>query len=118
MRTLKYILAIVFMVGIVAMPAVVSAQDPCAYATQSTLCSSNNTADPNSVLNTVMNVLFFIVAAVSVIAIIVGGIMYATSAGDAGRTKKAKDTILYAVIGLVVAIFAFAIVNWVVGELT
>jgi hypothetical protein len=47
--------------------------------------------------------------------IIYGGIRYTTSAGDSSHVKAAKDTILYAVVGLVVAILAYAIVNFVVG---
>ena len=50
---------------------------------------------------------------VSVIFIIVGGIGYATSQGDSGKTKKARDTILYSVIGLIVALLAFAIVTFI-----
>jgi hypothetical protein len=46
--------------------------------------------------------------------IIVGGIRYTTSNGDSGRIKAAKDTITYAVVGLVVAILAYAIVNFVI----
>ena len=45
--------------------------------------------------------------------VILGGIQYSTSQGDAGKVKKAKDTIMYGIIGLVVAILAFAIVNFV-----
>ena len=47
------------------------------------------------------------------IVVIVGGIGYMTSTGDVGKAKKAKDTILYGIIGLVVALLAFAIVNFV-----
>lgn len=64
----------------------------------------------------VVNVLLFLLGAVAVIAIIVGGIMYAVSSGDAGRAKAAKDTIMYAVIGLIVAILAYAIVNFVISS--
>lgn len=113
-------IALVFSVSVIALTPDVAAQvtvDPCTLDASSSLCQGRNT-NVNSILRTIINVLLFIIAAVSVIVIIIGGIMYSTSTGDAGRTKKAKDTILYAVIGLVVAIFAFAIVNWVVGELT
>jgi hypothetical protein len=65
-------------------------------------------------IKTVVNVLLFLLGAIAVIMIIIGGIRYATSNGDAGQTKAAKDTILYAVIGLVVAILAYAIVNFVI----
>ena len=64
----------------------------------------------------VVNVLLFLLGVVAVIAIIVGGIMYAVSSGDAGRAKAAKDTIMYAVIGLIVAILAYAIVNFVISS--
>ena len=62
----------------------------------------------------VTNILLFLIGTIAVIAIIIGGIRYTTSNGDASQTKAAKDTILYAVVGLVVAIMAYAIVNWVV----
>jgi hypothetical protein len=45
--------------------------------------------------------------------LIYGGIRYTTSGGNANSVTAAKNTILYAIIGLVVAIFAYAIVNWV-----
>lgn len=66
-------------------------------------------------IKNVVNVLLFLLGAIAVIMIIIGGIRYATSNGDAGAIKGAKDTILYAVIGLIVAILAYAIVNFVVG---
>lgn len=50
-----------------------------------------------------------------VITIIVGGIMYTTSAGNESRLKTAKDAILYAVIGLIITLCAYAIVNFVLG---
>ncbi len=63
----------------------------------------------------VTNTLLYILGVIAVIAIIAGGIRYATANGDASRIKQAKDTILYAVIGLVVAIMAWGIVSFVVG---
>lgn len=65
-------------------------------------------------IKTIVNVMLFILGAIAVIMIIIGGIRYTTSNGDASNTKAAKDTILYAVIGLIVAILAYAIVNFVV----
>lgn len=63
----------------------------------------------------IANVMLYVLGAIAVIMIIVGGIRYTTSAGDSARVKASKDTIMYAVVGLVVAIMAFAIVNFVVG---
>ena len=74
-------------------------------------------AGSNGIFRTVVNVLLFIVGAISVIMLIWGGIRYTTSGGNANSVTAAKNTIMYAIIGLVVAIFAYAIVNWVVGEL-
>jgi hypothetical protein len=70
-----------------------------------------------SIFNSVANVLIFIVGAVSVIMLIVGGLRYVLSSGEASAVKGAKDTILYAIIGIVVAALAFAAVNFVVGKL-
>lgn len=66
-------------------------------------------------VTTVTNILLFLIGLVAVIMIIIGGIRYTTSNGDASQTKAAKDTILYAVVGLIVAIMAYAIVSWVVN---
>jgi hypothetical protein len=61
----------------------------------------------------IVNLFLFIIGAVAVIMIIVGGLRYTISHGDSSQIKAAKDTILYAVVGLVVAILAYAIVNFV-----
>lgn len=63
----------------------------------------------------IVNTILFIVGILAVIVIIVSGIFYIISAGDAGKVKRAKDTLMYAVVGLVVAILAYAIVNFVLG---
>ncbi len=74
-------------------------------------------AKTNTLIQSIINLLLYVVGIISVIMIIVGGIKYATSNGDAGKITSAKNTILYAVVGLVVAIMAFSIVNLVVGRL-
>ena len=73
--------------------------------------------DLNNIVNTIINTVIFVIGMVAVIMIILGGISYATSQGDAAKVKKGKDTILYGIIGLVIAILAFAIVNFVLGAL-
>ena len=64
-------------------------------------------------LNTIINVVLSVLGIVAVVVIIVGGFTYMTSNGDATKITKAKNTILYGVIGLVIALLAFAIVNFV-----
>lgn len=71
-----------------------------------------------SIFTTIVNILLFIIGAISVIMLIIGGIRYTVSGGDAAAVTGAKNTILYAIIGLVVAFLAFAVVNWVLGSLT
>ncbi len=80
----------------------------------------NAVADGPTVSELIVNVvsiLSFVAGAASVIAIIVGGIMYSVSGGNESRTKTAKDAILYAVIGLVISLSAFAIANFVITGL-
>ena len=76
-----------------------------------------NLTGEGGVFTTIVNVLLFIIGAVSVVMLIYGGIRYTTSGGNANSVTAAKNTIMYAVIGLIIAIFAFAIVNFVVDQL-
>ena len=69
----------------------------------------------DSIFKTVVNTLLFVIGAISVIMLIWGGIRYTTSAGNSASVTSAKNTIMYAIIGLVIAFLAFAIVNWVIG---
>ena len=65
----------------------------------------------------VVRVMLFGVGAISVIMIIYSGILYVISAGSSEKIKKAKDTIKYSIVGLVISILAYAIVNFVIGSL-
>lgn len=69
------------------------------------------------IFTTIVNILLFLIGAIAVIMIIIGGLRYAISAGDAKAVGAAKNTILYAVVGLIVAFLAFAAVNFVLGSL-
>ncbi len=64
----------------------------------------------------VTNILLFVIGAISVIVIIIGGVKFVTSDGDSGKIKSARETILYAVVGIVIALLAYAIVNFVVTQ--
>ncbi len=68
-------------------------------------------------INLVIDALFIVIGAIAVLILIMGGIRYITSTGDAKRIQAAKDTILYAVIGLIVVVLARAIVGFVVGKI-
>lgn len=89
----------------------------CSANPGSAICSGGSGASVESVVQIVVNILLFIVGIISVVMIIIGGVRYATSAGNASSVTAAKNTILYAVVGLVVAIAAYAIVEWIVNQL-
>lgn len=63
--------------------------------------------------STITNVLLFIVGAIAVIMIVIGGLRYVLSGGNADQITSAKNTILYAIVGIVVALLAYAAVNFV-----
>ena len=71
----------------------------------------------NSLLYKIVQLVTYFTGAASVIMIIVGGFRYVTSGGDSASTKGAKDTILYAVIGLAITIFAQTIIIFVLSKL-
>ena len=72
--------------------------------------------DQTPIFKTITNVLLFIIGAISVIMLIIGGIRYTTSNGDQQAVQNAKNTILCAVVGLVIAILAFAAINFVISS--
>lgn len=117
MKTIKTLLvAAFFALATTLIPAgLVSAQgvlDEACSTSDSAICN-NTEQTAGDVIGVVINTLLFIVGALSVIMIIYGGIRYTTSAGDAAKVTSAKNTITYAIVGLVVSFLAFAVVNWV-----
>ena len=65
------------------------------------------------IFTTISNVMLFVVGAISVIMVIVGGLRYVISGGNSSNITAAKNTILYAIVGLIIAIMAYAIINFV-----
>ena len=76
----------------------------------------DNVTGDDGLIKKVVNLLLWAIGIISVIMIIIGGIRYATSNGDSNQVTAAKNTIMYAVLGLVIAIFAYAIVNFVLFQ--
>lgn len=70
----------------------------------------------SNLMNHILMPVYFWAGIVAVCFIVYGGFMYTLSSGDAGKVKKAKDTLLYAIIGLVVVLFAFAITKFIAGS--
>jgi len=84
----------------------------------SVICQQSTDAESKTTkfVSDLIKLLLYAIGIISVIMIIIGGIKYTTSNGDSGQITSAKNTILYAVVGLVVALLAFAIVNFVVSQ--
>ena len=79
-------------------------------------CDSNvagSSTKLEGLIRTIINVFSAIVGSVSVIMIIIGGFRYITSGGDSNNVGGAKNTILYALVGLVIVAFAQVIVQFV-----
>jgi len=119
-------LAILGLAGTVALyhtsPALAAAKDEiCAGVGAVSGTGSCNTAagEPtvNSVINTTVNILSLLVGIVSIIMVIYAGFKYVTSAGDSGKISTAKNTLIYAVVGIVVAALARPIVQFVLSRI-
>jgi len=70
----------------------------------------------SGVFTTVSNIMLFAVGAISVIMVVIGGLRYVISGGNSGNVTGAKNTILYAIVGLVIAMLAYALVNFVIAS--
>ena len=79
--------------------------------------AAENLFGDGSIFNTITNILLFLIGAVSVVMLIIGGVRYVVSGGDQGAVTSAKNTILYAIIGIVIAFLAFAAVRFVTDQL-
>lgn len=77
-------------------------------------CSGN---DLNTIVTTIINTVIFVVGMLAVVMIILGGINYATSQGDPSKVNKAKSTIMYGIIGLVICLLSYAIVSFILQSL-
>lgn len=106
--------------------------DPCIEATDSPFCKdaqenprggdaidndSSPILGPSSIFYKITQTVTLLTGAISIIMIMVGGFRYIVSGGDGTAIKAAKDTILYAVVGLLVAVFAQTIITFVLSNL-
>lgn len=136
MRLRKLFLTVMVMLGLsfVSAPIVTAATDPfqgaCDVPSQSEpeFCQQSNQAVNNAGGDTgilgkrglvakITQTLIFITAGVSVIVVIIGGLRYVVSGGDANGVQSAKNTILYALVGFALSLFAQVIVTFVLNKL-
>jgi hypothetical protein len=90
-----------------------------ATGTESDDCTQNSGVDDSSLAtigHKIVNIFSLLIGIVAVIMIIVGGFRYITSGGDSGRVGGAKNTLIYAIIGLVIVALAQIIVHFVLNQ--
>jgi len=87
-----------------------------AQGDNTTTCLFNSDTCANGVFTTITNAALYLIGAISVLMLIYGGFRYTISGGNEKDVTAAKNTILYAVVGIIVAIMAYAIVNFVIGK--
>lgn len=80
--------------------------------------AGGSASDVPKLIKGALSVLSYFVGVASIIMIVIGGFKYVTSNGDAGGIASAKNTIIYAIVGLVIAIFAQGIVRFVIDKIT
>lgn len=113
-------LSVLAIIGLVFFSPLVFAEGP----VQSGADAAHGTNQPTDILGNggiftkVTDILLYVVGILSVIMLILGGLRYVISGGNATAVTAAKNTILYAIVGLIVAILAYAIIHFVIGAIT
>jgi len=114
-------------------PAVARAQDAGPPSIQERLCQGTSldistlsgcadtfgdTERFQALITSIINILSLVVGVIAVIFIIIGGLKYITSSGDSNNVTNAKNTILYAIVGLIIVALAQVIVRFVLNQAT
>jgi hypothetical protein len=110
----------------IALPAPASAalldsevkKEACAglSATTDGKCDAEADKTVGNLIKTAINILSWVAGIIAIIMLIVGGLKYITSAGESNNVNSAKNTILYAIIGLVIVFFTQVIIRFVIGR--
>ncbi len=131
---MRRILIILAMLAALIVPAAfsisASAQDPnvpldpvcTGAAASSPVCASKDQSEnpltgPDGIITNTVRIISFMVGVAAVFMVILGGLKYVTSNGDSNSTASAKNTILYAVIGIIVFLLSQAIVIFVISKI-
>jgi len=126
MKLYTLFLSSVVLCLVILAPARVTAEDPLnavctGAAATSPAClsrtSENPLLGPKGIITRVIQLIVILTTIISVIVIMIGGFKYIVSSGDPNAVNSAKNVILYAIIGLVISVFAQAIVSLVLTRL-
>jgi lysylphosphatidylglycerol synthetase-like protein (DUF2156 family) len=122
-EVIKRIQPALFALLVIVLASVALSVDASAFSIQEGVNAARGTNQPadlfgaGGVITILTNTLLFIVGALSVVMIIIGGLRYVVSGGNSTAVTAAKNTILYAVVGLVIAFLAFAAINFVMNTI-
>lgn len=114
--------ALIYSVLATSLAVIVSS--PAFAAIQQGASSAKGTDQPaalvgnGGIFSEITNVLLFAIGAIAVIMIVIGGLRYVISGGDAKQVDAAKNTILYAIIGIIIALLAYAAVGFITNTFT
>lgn len=120
---MKKFMAATLIVGLILASLISTPSQAADFNIQSGVNAAHGTSQPTElfggggIFTTIVNILLFVIGALSVIMLIIGGIRYTISGGNSSAVTTAKNTIIYAIVGIIVAILAFAIVNFVINSL-
>jgi hypothetical protein len=110
--------------GLVLAPTTITAQgiDPgdktqACTGVSDQACTGDDTNDFQKIWESVLNIVSYVVGAISVLMILIGGLRYVLSNGDANAISAAKNTILYALVGLIIAFIARGLVFFVINRI-
>ena len=122
MRKVLIGLITIMMAASLISPAAVATKDACDITgvKDPLICGTEDSDEETALQNRVrdvLNTIYLWIGIISVIVVVIGGILYMTSAGDPNKAKTAKNAITYSVVGLVVTLAAFAITNLVIGAI-
>lgn len=123
MKKYLFSLIVVLSLSFASVPTIASAalfdgakDEACNGASLGGNCDATSVSKVNGIIETSLNVFSAVIGIIAVVMIMVGGIKYITSQGDSAQTATAKNTILYAAVGLVVAALAQFIVQFVLSR--
>jgi hypothetical protein len=127
MKNIKILSACLILLAVFLVPqTVLAACDNPASSAEAIQCgtdnasghSSTDTSSLNGTVKAVINILSLVIGVLAVIMVMVGGLRYVTSGGASDKVKSARDTIIYALIGLAVAALAQVMVHFVLAKTT
>lgn len=121
--TIKFIFGLILTVGVISLYFQPDSTALAIGSFQDGVMSARGDGQPadlfgaNGVFTTVANTLLYIVGALSVVMIIYGGLRYVISGGNSSAVTAAKNTILYAIVGLIISVLSYAIINFLLSTL-